>query len=72
MKKWHYWVIGILLLLIVTNPSAKSFKEYLGRDSYFGLIRKYNFFVFSIYETKGSVQYLGLVGNFFEIKVLHN
>ena len=66
MEKGYYWLIGFLLLLIFTNPSVKSFKEYLGRTNYFQLRRDYNFFVFSLYDYHGD-QYFAIIGNFFKV-----
>ena len=68
MKKWHYWVIAVLLLLIITNPGTKAFKEHLGRDEYAGLKREYNFFVASYYTDRNSGDYIGIVGNFILLK----
>lgn len=66
MKKLLYGTGIILLLLIITNPSAKSFKEYRGENSYSGLKREQNWFIFSIYSD-GDSRYLGIVLNFFEL-----
>jgi len=42
--------IELFVVLILTNPSVKQFKVYVGSDSYKGLRRYKNFFIFSIYE----------------------
>lgn len=65
MKKIYYVFIGVLLL-IITNPNVKAFKDYLGYDSYSGLKRTSNFFICSTYRSH-SVKYLGVVGNFFRL-----
>ena len=65
-KKTILYVIGIvLLILIITNPSATAFKEYSGAPSERYFIKKYNFFVCSIYYDGDT--YLGVVGNFFKL-----
>lgn len=58
----------LVLILIITNPSMQSFKEFLGESSYDGLSRKYNFFLFSIYKDYDGDLYLGFLGNFFFFK----
>lgn len=61
--------IGILIflgILILTNPSIKAFKEYLGYNENEGISRKYNFMVCSIYKI-GYTEYLGIGENFFKI-----
>ena len=70
MKKWHYWVLGILVLLIITNPSVTSFKTYLGYTSYSGLRRTTNFFICSVYANRrynGTDSYFAIIGNFWEL-----
>lgn len=66
-NKVFYFLGFVFLFLLFTNPSARRYKEYLGRNSYTGLKRKSNYLLFSIYST-GSVDYVGAVFNFFEIK----
>jgi len=62
------WIpIGILLLFIITNPSASAFKEYIGSNTYSGLKRTTNLFVCSVYKHYGS-EYFGIFGNFIELK----
>lgn len=56
-------IAGFLLILIITNPSAQAFKEYIGSNSYNGLSRDKNFFIASIYEYDGN-RYIALIGNF--------
>lgn len=58
-------ISGFLLLLIITNPSAQAFKEYVGSNSYYGLYRERNFFVASIYRYEGD-EYVAVIGNFIE------
>lgn len=68
-RKLLYTLLGFLCLFIITNPSANAFKEHLGRNSYSGLIREHNFFVYSTYlDNEESEKYVAILGNFFEIK----
>lgn len=66
MKISNYIYVWIFLLLFISNPTVKNFKEYLGKTSYDGLKRKYNLFIISIYEANDTT-YIGLFGNFFPI-----
>ena len=72
LDKYSWSSIEILILkliiglLIITNPSAKDFKEFRGEKSYSGLKREQNWFIFSIYND-GSRKYLGIISNFFKI-----
>ena len=68
-----YMIIGIVAILIITNPSITSFKSYLGKNSYLGLMRKSNYFIYSVYrdssyDDENDIQhsdvYIGVVGNF--------
>jgi len=68
MKKWHYWLISILLLLITTNPGMKAFKDYLGCKDCNVVKREYNFFVISFYFAKYNGEYCGILGNFFLVE----
>lgn len=63
-KKWHIITTIVLLVLMATNPSVKRFKEFRGADSYDGLRRTHNFWLFSIYKDRYHV-YIGAVWNFF-------
>lgn len=64
MKKKAFLIMGaVLLLFIITNPSVKAFKEYIGINTYQGLHRTHNFFVASTYLYNGS-SYTGILGNF--------
>ena len=66
MKKGYYWLLGVLLLLIITNPSVKAFKDYLGKTSYINMRKENNFFVGSLYSYNGE-SYFAIAGNFFKI-----
>lgn len=66
MKKSYYVFITIILVFIITNPSIKAFKEYLGRTSYYQLRRDYNFFLCGLYNYHGD-RYFAVAGNFFKI-----
>lgn len=60
-------VLGaILLLLIITNPGIKRFKDFKGETSYRGLKRTSNWLILSFYEDSNGNTYLGMVLNFFE------
>ncbi len=58
--------VGVICFFVITNPSIRSFKEHQGKSSLAGLVRKYDFFIFSIYYDRAN--YLGIAGNFFQIK----
>lgn len=70
----NFWIILICtaIILIFTNPTLSSFKEYLGYDSKktsLDIRKPYNFFLCSIYLKNSYPRsfYLGIVGNFFEL-----
>jgi hypothetical protein len=65
-RKKLYIIGTVLLLLIITNPSLKSFKEHLGQTTDNGLSRNYNLLVFSIYDDSYN-KYLGIFENFIKI-----
>jgi hypothetical protein len=67
MKKKYYVMLGILALFIITNPSITAFKAYRGSNSYEGLQRPLNFFVFSVYK-EGGTPYIGVFGNFVRVQ----
>ncbi|MGG9962553.1 hypothetical protein [Ferruginibacter sp. SUN106] len=74
VKKFWIIIAIIILVLIVTNPGPKAFKEYLGEGQALQTRRVYNWLIFSVYETQlpfSNHQYLGIFMNFFprEIKV---
>lgn len=66
MKKWHYIILGIVAIFIITNPSVSAFKTFRGKASYEGLKRPVNLFVYSIYKDHGA-EYVGVFGNFFRV-----
>jgi hypothetical protein len=57
----------ILLFFILTNPGISAFKAYKGSNTYYGLKRKFNFFICSVYQS-GNKQYFAILGNFFELE----
>jgi hypothetical protein len=72
-KKVHYVVIGIIAFLVITNPTLKDFKEYLGLSSYIDnhvfASRKRNYFICSTYSINGSAdKYFAIAGNIFYIR----
>ena len=66
--KFKYFIIGIFIFLILTNPGAKRFKEYMGYNNYSGFRRTQNWILLSIYEDRDSEKYLGIVFNFLKLK----
>jgi len=65
-KKLLLIIAGVLLLFIITNPSITAFKAYRGRDSYDGLKRPLNLFVYSVYKDHGA-EFIGLFENFIRV-----
>lgn len=73
--KKHKKVIGfatiiIIVILVITNPTLKNFKEFnpIGfNDEQGDYRRSKNYLIFSIYE-KANKKYLGILKNFFELK----
>jgi len=66
-KTWL--VIGLILLaFIITNPSPKSFKGFLGEGRNYNQKRIYNWIVFSVYENTNGNKYLGIFMNFFPME----
>ncbi len=57
----------ILLLLIITNPSVKRFKDFIGSNSSKGLRRTSNWVLFSYYKDNTDDKYFGILLNFFHI-----
>ncbi|PWG82056.1 hypothetical protein DDR33_03280 [Pararcticibacter amylolyticus] len=62
-QRSKYIIMGILLVLILTNPSRSSFTSYLHKSHYDGVGREFNGLVFSVYSYK-DIRYLGILGNF--------
>lgn len=56
-----------LLILLFTNPSIQSFKEYIGVDREGILSRESNYFVCSIYKFDQR-RYIGILSNFYYLK----
>jgi len=63
-KLFTFVPLGIAMLCIITNPSVKDFKDYLGENTYSGLHRTANLFFLSTYKFGGK-KYIGFLGNFF-------
>lgn len=59
MKRVKWIIIGILLILTISNPSLKDFKEHEGSSD---VTRKYDFVIFSIYYD--GENYVGILFNF--------
>lgn len=68
MKKnlYTYIPLGVLALLVITNPSPNAFKDYLGIKTTVGIQRRGNLFICSYYEYEDK--YFAIAGNFFQIK----
>jgi hypothetical protein len=60
-------IIGVgILFLVITNPSIKDFKDYIGVNTYDGLHKNANFFVCSTFKYDNNERdYLGIAGNVF-------
>jgi hypothetical protein len=66
-KKLHIYVpLCVLALLVITNPSVKDFKDYLGKSYYSNLHKTANFFIADTYKY-GDKTYFGFLGNIWEI-----
>jgi hypothetical protein len=76
MRKMKFKIViaSILIFLIITNPSLKTFKDYVNTDAR----RNYNFILFSIYQHieydrsgygSYTYYYLGIAENFFNLNV---
>lgn len=63
---WLVFLIAIGILLF-TNPSIKRFKDFLGEDGYYGMRKKINLGVASVYSYRGEI-YLGVGWNFIYLK----
>jgi len=65
-KRLRLCIILLIVVLVITNPGIKNFKDYLGYTSYSGLRRTQNWFVLSVYQD-GSEKYIGVILNFLKI-----
>lgn len=66
-RKLLITIAVVIGLFIITNPTAKRFKEFCGTKTYSGLKREQNWIIFSVYSEDGY-KYLGIVLNFFKLK----
>ncbi len=66
LKTWQIVAICAVLSLLLTNPTVRDFKEYLGKTSYSGLSRKNNFLICSVY-CYNTRYYLGFLSNIIDI-----
>ena len=73
-KKYFFWiVVSIIVILILTNPTLKDYKEYLPTEigissKYYTVGRKTNYLIFSIYrsERRGKIKHhIGICKNFY-------
>lgn len=75
-KKITLISVVLIILFTITNPSSKSFDEFLGKSIIHHPRKTYNWIIFSIYEDKsrdfGSSNtsrstYIGTFMNFFKL-----
>jgi hypothetical protein len=68
-KKFFYSLFGIIILLVLTNPSLQDFKEHIGYNNkqividdvgikYSSVYKVRNCFIFSMYSCEGK-KYFG-------------
>lgn len=70
LKVFLYSISISLLFLVLTNPSIKDFKDFVGVPYDKGSEKRIkNYFIFSIYETRdyGPIRYYGIMKNFYLI-----
>lgn len=67
MKTKYAVSLIILGVLVITNPGVEAFKIYLGKTTIHGMKRKFNFFLFSIYNYDNT-DYFAFCGNFVELE----
>jgi hypothetical protein len=75
MKRTYYILSGALLLLIITNPTYKDFKESEIQFRSESQYKLHNYYIFSTYRAfyrRGLTDYFGVLGNFFEISSYTN
>lgn len=68
-------LIAIIVVLVLTNPAPKAFREYLGVNSSAKVRRTSNWLIFSIYTTSNTSykyysdeKYFGIFSNFFRLQ----
>lgn len=67
-ERTYFILAAVLALLIVTNSSIKDFKDFVGVNTYAGLHKKRNFFVFSLFKNdRYHQEYIGVLGNLFKL-----
>jgi hypothetical protein len=79
MRKTIYITSVILLILVISNPSPNSFKEFSGKLSITPIERKSNYFICSVYQItnifsrhpgqyfENKKEYFAILGHFFKI-----
>lgn len=55
IKRQYYVIGGILLMLIITNPSRSSFASYLHKGEIGGIGRDFNGLVLSVYSARDNM-----------------
>ncbi|WP_255157529.1 hypothetical protein [Ferruginibacter sp. HRS2-29] len=71
VKRWNFKYLKsalavLLIVLLITNPGVKRFKDFSGDSSYSDFKRTQNWFLFSIYEDYDHTEYIGILFNSFK------
>lgn len=78
LKRIHWILIAIAMMLLLTNPSRSSFASYLHQTGYGSIGRDFNGLIFSVYSERDyqgrqngesvfhKTYYFGILGNFFK------
>ncbi|HCN82948.1 MAG TPA: hypothetical protein DIT07_04910 [Sphingobacteriaceae bacterium] len=56
MKKGYYFLIGLVLLLLFTNPSLDNFKREFSVSNESEIIIRHNHFLFNTYNQKITIE----------------
>lgn len=75
LKKKHYILGGIVLLLAITNPSRSSYASFLHRTANKYIGRDFNGLLFSVYSNDYSNDkhyHIGILGNFIRVYTIKN
>jgi hypothetical protein len=68
-RKWHIILVVVIVILILTNPSLKSFQHHVNpeKEVHFYAERKSNFILFSIFRVSNGIyeiRYIGVLNHF--------
>ena len=75
LKRKHYILGGIFIILLATNPSRSSYNSFLHRGGDAKTGRDFNGLIFSVYSSKywGTKSYhIGILGNFIRVYTIKN